>query len=611
MGSAWAIGRFASMALPARRSERPALPPQGHWQRLEVETPENVVLDYEVAGFGSRLLAALADGAILLTVLVLMWLIGALIIGLTGLGGPLMIVVTVALFWGYFVFFEGLYQGRTPGKRWMGIRVIRDTGQPIGLAEAALRNLLRVADYLPPPFILGLSLIAFHPKAKRLGDLVAGTVVVRDRPVEGIGVIKGPALPQAATFEGSPELSDPEFRVLEQFLARAPTLEASVRARLADRLVARFASHIGAGLTGEPALHNLFVMETARRESRFGARSGGGGVAERFVVAKRDRWQEFQAMATAAADRGLDRFGPEELIEFAGRYREVAADLARARTYRVQPAALVPLERAVASGHNALYRDERGSWSRFWRFVGTDCPAAVIDARRTVLLAFLAFLVPALLGFGLLRNRPEIAPQVLPDAILARAEAGAARRQEGRGYAEAEGAARPLLAATIIANNVQVAFFSFAGGIFLGVGSLVLLAYNGLSIGAATGHFANVGLAGYLWTFIAGHGLLELFAIWLSGAAGFQLGFAILNPGELYRRDALVLAGRSAIRLVTFAVVLLLVAGLVEGLISASDVPAPVKWAVSGASALLLGVYLLSGRKTVPLAAVITGSRAP
>src|SRR6185503_5272035 len=158
-------------------------------QHLEVETPEHVVLDLEIAGVGSRLLAAVIDSAIVTTIMVAGGLLAAVLAGL-GLiprhGGAWLAAVAVGLAFalgnGYFILFEGLRGGQTPGKRTVGIRVVRDTGHPVTLGAAALRNLLRVADFLPPPYLLGLGLIAFHPRAKRLGDLVAGTVVVRDRP---------------------------------------------------------------------------------------------------------------------------------------------------------------------------------------------------------------------------------------------------------------------------------------------------------------------------------------------------------------------------------------------------------------------------------------------
>ena len=302
-------------------------------------------------------------------------------------------------------------------------------------------------------------------------------------------------------------------------------------------------------------------------------------------------------MAERAARAGLDDFAPEELVGFATRYREVAADLARARTYGAAAGLLGQLERLVAAGHNALYRSERETWRRIARFFAVECPAAVLGARRYVLLAFLAFALPAAGGYMLLRERPGLAADVLPDVMLERAEAGAARVRQGHGYVETAAGSRPLVATSIITNNISVAFNCFAGGVFAGVGSLVFLAYNGLSIGAASGHFANVGMLGYLWTFVIGHGVLELFAIWVAGAGGFLLGRALIAPGDLARRDALVIQGRVAIRLVGAATVLLVVAGLIEGFVSSGRGPLPLRLAVSGASLVFLLLYLWNGAR--------------
>jgi len=151
------------------------------------------------------------------------------------------------------------------------------------------------------------------------------------------------------------------------------------------------------------------------------------------------------------------------------------------------------------------------------------------------------------------------------------------------------------MASGIIMNNVRVAIACFAGGIFLGVGSLVLLAYNGLAIGAFAGHFANVGLLDYLLMFILGHGGLELFAIWVAGAAGFLLGRSVVAPGPLSRADALVLSGRRAVRMLGATALLLVVAGLIEGFVSAGGYDLGVRLAASAISLGLLAAYLLNG----------------
>jgi len=569
--------------------------PRHDWrQHLEVETPEHVVIDYELAGLGSRTLAAFFDTLILgLLLLAVELSFGVLARVAATLGVTILIVLQFLLLTGYYTFFEAFWRGQTPGKRWMGIRVVHDTGHGVSFGGAVLRNLLRVADSLPPPYLLGGLLVALHPRAKRLGDIVAGTVVVRDRPHH----VLAPTVPElSAEPSAAPELDDGEFALLRSFRERVAALPGETRRRLASRLAGRFRNrYAAAGGDAEAFLETLYLEESARRRGRLGAR--GPSAVERFVARKEGRWAAFAALAERAGGQGLDGFGAEELPEFAARYRETAADLARARTYRADPRLVSRLERLVSAGHNALYRRERSTGRRVLGFFGRECPAAVVEARRYVFLAFLTFSLPAIAGYAVLRERPALGPDVLPDGMLERARAGAARAQEGLGYYEAPPGERPIMASGIIANNVRVATLCFAGGVFGGVGSLVLLGFNGLSIGAASGHFANAGLLGYLWAFIAGHGVLELFAIWVAGAAGFLIGRAVIAPGRLSRGDALILSGRLGVRLLGAAVVLLGVAGIIEGFVSASTLPLPIRMGTSFASVLLLFAYLLLGQR--------------
>lgn len=576
----------------------PDQPVLDYRQHLEVETPEHVMLDYEIAGLGSRTLAAAADWFIV----IVLGLAATLALGLwqgasSTWFAAVLVLVLFAIVWMYFTCFEGLRHGQTPGKRALGIRVIRDTGHAVTFGDAAARNLLLPVDLFG---MLGLFLIAIHPRAKRLGDMVAGTVVVRDHPIQ---VREAPLPVEPDESPGPPELADQEFRLLREFVARAPELPPDVRARLARGLVLRLAERYpdrpAADLEFLAALHQ---DELARRRGKFAARGGAGpgrpsrgGVVERMVARKGERWNQFQTMAERVSREGLDALAAAELPDFARRYREVAADLARVRTYGADPSVRARLERLVAAGHGALYRQERRTWPRIWSFIARECPAAIIESRAHVTLAFLSFMLPAAGGYALLRDRPDLAPELLPDVMLERAEAGVEREKSGLGFVQAEAGERPIIASSIISNNIRVAFSCFAGGIVFGVGSLLLLAYNGLSIGASSGHFANAGLLGYLWTFVIGHGVLELFAIWVSGAAGFMLGRAIIAPGELPRRDAVVLAGRQAMRLIGAAIVMLLVAGVIEGFVSASEMPVPMRIGVSGASVVFLVLYLLNG----------------
>ncbi len=575
----------------------PNQPHSPYDQHLEVETPENVILDYEVARMGSRLHAAFVD---FLWIILTTFALGLLVAFLSAMGldlgaADILLIVAVVLgFWGYFTFFEALREGQTPGKRAAGIRVVRDTGHPVTLAAAAARGLLRAIDLFPPLLALDILLVILHPRARRLGDLVAGTIVVRDRPVEA-------ALPEPVVEleddSTPPELEDAEFRILREFMERASTLTPDLRDRFAGRLEERFGERFQIR-AGSPfaVVSRIYRTELGRRRSRFAStRRGGGGIAEKFVARKTDRWSDFRVLADRASKKGLDSLEATELPDFAARYREVAADLARARTYGAPAPVRHQLERLVAAGHNALYRDERKTGARIWEIVMRECPAAVLQSWRYVLIGILCFATPTVAGYVLLRDQPELAQEVLPEGMLRRAEAGAERIAQGQGYYEAEPGRQTFEATYIISNNIRVAFMCFAGGALLGVGALFLLAYNGLSIGATFGHFANVGLFGYIGSFVAGHGALELFAICVAGSAGLILGRSMIAPGQVTRSEALVVNGRVAVRMVGAVVFMLAVAGTIEGFVSTGTGGLAYRFALAGASLLVLLLYLLNG----------------
>ena len=580
-------------------------------RRLAIETPEHVVLEIELAGPGSRVAAALCDAAILVAILVFLFMGSSVLsTGPAGQGrwGTLVAVfVGLALFlliWGYFLLFEAFNDGRTPGKRLMGIRVVMDTGHRLTFTAAAVRNLVRVADAQPLfTYLLGLGFVLFHSQNKRLGDIVAGTIVVRDRP--GDLQLAGPSADPAHGVEtletGPPELTDEEFRLLDQFLDRVDGLDGALRHRFTADLAARFAPRFP---RRDPVpgtfLVRLHSAELDKRRGRLAARPASGIgrtsiAAERFVMRKRDAWEAFRARGGTGGTGGLKRLGAAAIPGFAAQYREVAADLARARTYGVDPRVLEYLERIVSAGHNALYGRHTMGRVRIGRTLLREIPAAVVASRGYVLAALLVFALPAVTGYLLIRERPAVAEEVLPDGIVARAREGAAHRAAGLGYAEAPSMYLPIVASRIITNNVQVAFFAFAFGSTAGVGTLALLVMNGLFFGAVLGLFANYSLAGWLLTFVAGHGVLELTAIFIAGGAGFRIAGAIIAPGDRTRRDALVLEGRLAIRMVAAAVTLLAIAGTIEGLLSASDAPAAYKYAASAASAVFLFLYLRNG----------------
>ena len=574
------------------------------------------MLRLELAGLGSRMAAAIYDMIALVLLLVIVslafTLAGGLETALGGWAGAFLVMVSFVLFWGYFTLFEAFNGGRTPGKWRVGIRVVMDTGHPVTLPASFIRNLIRLVDIQPlGTHLVGLLFVFFQPNHKRLGDIVAGTIVVRDRP-EDLALAALPPVKVEQLDAGPPILSDDEFRLLEQFIARLDELAPAVRARLAyemgDRFAERFPTRGPADQSpegtsvAEAALIQLYDAELTRRRAKTATRHGTSGVAasgtaERFVALKQQDWERFRQRASTLEKSGLRTLAGEDVVRFAAEYREMAADLARARTYGVDPRVLAYLERVVGAGHNALYGLRGVRRLPLGRLLLHELPAAVYQARRYVLTATLIFLLPGIVGYALVRERPEIAPQILPDVMIARAESGEYERAAGRGYAETPSPYLPFVASSIITNNVQVAFGAFAFGITAGVGTVVVLAFNGLFFGSVLGLFANYRLADWILIFVAGHGVLELTAIFIAGAGGLLVGRALVAPGDLARRDALVVYGRSAIRLVGAAACLLVVAGVIEGFVSASGAPAPLKLAVSATSVLVVAMYFVAGRR--------------
>ena len=155
----------------------------------------------------------------------------------------------------------------------------------------------------------------------------------------------------------------------------------------------------------------------------------------------------------------------------------------------------------------------------------------------------------------------------------------------------------PFMASAIMTNNVRVTYVAFAAGITAGVGTVLALVFNGVQIGGGLGIFAANDVAHLILGFVAAHGVLELVAICIAGGGGLLLASALLLPGALPRREALVVRGRRAVRLIAASTFLLVIAGLLEGYVSPlASWPNEWKYAISAATALFLAFYVSLGR---------------
>ena len=570
-------------------------------RQVDVETPEHVAIGYELADLGSRFTAMVIDYLLIILGQVGIWLglyglasLFGIRSALVGIGLGVTILIGFVLMWGYFVFYEGLRDGQTPGKRKMGIRVVHDGGFPVTVRGAAVRNLMRIIDVQPAPsWGLGGLAMMLHPQTKRVGDMAAGTVVVRDRTGQPI---PEESRPPADAALGKPRLTDEEFAALEMYASRRGSLEGPVRAELSRKLMARVERHFAEDarrrqMSPDAYLALVHGEEAARRQAAGAGGRSGAAQATALVRRQRAQWDEYQRLLDEARRRGLDHLGEAKVSRFAALYREMAADLARARTYGGSPELLYTMERMVGFGHNLLYRPPTRSWRRFRAFAAGGFAALVRRRWRPILAAGLLFYLPTLLTFSAVRREPDLTGELLGAEMMARVEEAADKEQRGEGYVEMPEVFMPAMATSLISNNVQVTFLAFAGGILAGVGTVWVLVLNGVMLGSVAAAFANEGQSLHLWTFVLPHGVIELTAICIAGGAGLWLGSALVLPGRRTRREVLVTRGREAVSLIGGTALMLVVAGLIEGFISPSALPREIKLGLATVFALAMVAY--------------------
>ena len=211
-------------------------------ETIDIQTPENVAFGYRVAGIGSRFLATLVDTLIItilqvVTVVSLVLILNALDASILGNASAWVIalfgLLLFVFYWGYYIFFEMLWNGQSPGKRWTGLRVIRSDGTPITLSESLIRNLVRIIDFLPATYGIGVVTMFIDKQSRRLGDLAANTLVVHDRApitIQELSVKRAlhlrPWASANAAVDGFPveRLTNDDLNLIEDFIQRRAQL---------------------------------------------------------------------------------------------------------------------------------------------------------------------------------------------------------------------------------------------------------------------------------------------------------------------------------------------------------------------------------------------------
>jgi uncharacterized membrane protein SpoIIM required for sporulation len=310
---------------------------------------------------------------------------------------------------------------------------------------------------------------------------------------------------------------------------------------------------------------------------------------DQYIAGNAPVWDRL-AQLTVRARRGPGRLEAAELEELVRLYQRVATHLSYARTHYADPALTAKLSGLVARSGAIVYGSRPRTLRAVGRFFAATFPAAVWHIRWFVLVATLVSLLPAA-AFGIwLASSPAAVEAAAPAAVRE-----AYVNHDFEAYYSSEPASE--FAATVFANNVQVAFVAFALGILLCVGTLYVLVGNGANLGVALGLFAAVGQQPKFWGLILPHGMLELTSVFVAGAAGLRLGWTLIDPGDRARMTALAEEGRRTVVIVIGLVLTFAVAGLIEGFVTGRPWPTPLRVGIGMVvEAAFLGYLFVLGR---------------
>ena len=309
-----------------------------------------------------------------------------------------------------------------------------------------------------------------------------------------------------------------------------------------------------------------------------------------------ERWLDLRTRQKKGARPPQDE-GVFEDAAFPAAYRRLCQQLALAERRCYSVLLVRRLQDLAQRGHLVLYRPPAPRWHRVADFFAAEFPGLVRAQWRAMAVAAVLFFVPLVTAIVLLQYRPEFVHSVFGPEQLSKFESMYDPASKSHALGRESGTDLKMFGYYIM-NNVSIGFRTFASGLFGGVGSILVLVFNGIFIGGIAGHLTAIGYGGPFWRFVVGHSAPELLAIVISGGAGLHVGMALIAPGRRTRSRALVEAGAVGAKLVLGAFAMLVVAAFIEAYWSSIGwMPNPVKFGTGLALwALILLWFWRGGR---------------
>lgn len=308
-------------------------------------------------------------------------------------------------------------------------------------------------------------------------------------------------------------------------------------------------------------------------------------ISARWLERRRPYWIRLEHLVGTSVRRSVSSLKPSELQELALLYRQTASDLSAVREDPTSRQLTLYLNQLMGRAHNLIYMGRRAKPRRIWAFYRHEYPAIFRETFTDTFAAFMIFFAAGIAAFLTALADPAFPRYLLGAQMIDTIE-------HHQMWTHSIITVKPLASSAILTNNLTVAFSTFALGITAGIGTGWMMLLNGLLIGVVGEACWREGMSLQLWSFVAPHGVLELPAIFIAGGAGLGIARGLLFPGRLPRRASLTKAGGQSARLVLGTIPMLLVAGFLEGFVSPSNLPVPVKFLLAAALATMLVLYL-------------------
>jgi len=321
--------------------------------------------------------------------------------------------------------------------------------------------------------------------------------------------------------------------------------------------------------------------------------------SHRFRAEREADWRRLEALLARAESRGVGKLAAAELLEMPVLYRQALSSLSVARAISLDQGLIDYLEALCARAYFFVYGARSNPWDRVAGFFRRDWPMAVQALWRETLAATLIGVLGTVVAYALVAREPDWFYSFVPGGLAAGRDPGAATealRATLHAPISKENSL-DVLAAFLFTHNAQIALYAFALGFALCLLTVGLLAYNGCMLGAFLALFASHGLLLPAGGWLLIHGVTELFAVTLAGAAGLSIGWAVTFPGARSRMDAALDAGRRGAMVMAGVLVMLFVAALLEGFARQLVQPDWARYAIAAATAVLWGGYFYAPRR--------------